>query len=59
LQVSTRCFRTELKASPEWRPEKAGVEARKVYPESAEGFTLSLPKGGLYKNLPKLTNSPG
>jgi len=49
LQVSTRCFRTELKASPEGTPaEETAVEARKVYPESTEGFTLSLPKGGLF-----------
>jgi hypothetical protein len=31
LQVSTRCFHTQLKAGPERRPEKTGVEARKVY----------------------------
>jgi len=40
LQVSTRCFHTQLKASPERRPEKTGVEARKVYPESAEGWII-------------------
>jgi hypothetical protein len=40
LQVSTRCFHAHLKASAERRPEKAGVEARKVYPESAEGWII-------------------
>jgi len=52
LQVSTRCLHTQLKASPEKAPAKTTVAARKVYPESAEGFTLSLPKGVLFKNYP-------
>jgi len=39
-------------ASPEKAPAKTAVEARKVYPESAEGFTLSLSNGGLFKNYP-------
>jgi hypothetical protein len=52
LQVSTRCLHTQLKAGPEKAPAKTTVEARKVYPESAEGFTLSLPKGGLLKSFP-------
>jgi len=59
LQVSTRCLHTQLKAGPEKAPVKTTVEARKVYPESAEGFTLSLPKGGLFKTTHKLKNSPG
>jgi len=44
LQISTRCFHTQLKASPERRPAKTGVEARKVY---------------YSKTSPKFTNSPG
>jgi hypothetical protein len=40
LQVSTRCLHTQLKASPEKAPAKTTVEARKVYPESAEGWII-------------------
>jgi len=40
LQVSTRCFHTQLKARPEGTPAKMAVEARKVYPELAEGFII-------------------
>ena len=40
LQVSRRCFHTLLKASPEGTPAKTAVEARKVYPELAEGFII-------------------
>jgi hypothetical protein len=35
-QVSTRCFHTQLKASPEGTPSKMAVEVRKVYPEYTE-----------------------
>ena len=43
LQVSTRCSDTQLKASPERRFAKAGVEARKVYPESEGRIIQKLP----------------
>jgi len=37
LNISVWCTK---KASPERRPEKAGVEARKVYSELAEGWII-------------------